>query len=356
VRAMVALGALLAALTVLPAGAGAASRPPSEFFGTQTWSFPSEPEFDRMRSGRVGMLRTTFTWAMVEPRPGDRNWVAYDFLVSRAARRGIDVLPVLIGSPPYVARRETYPPRRRADIRRFQAFVADAVRRYGPRGRFWAENPGVPHRPINHWQVWNEPSFPSYWYGRPSARGYARFLRPVRRTIKRANRRAKVVLAGLPESRSGVPMLRYLSQLYGGGARRAFDVVALHPYARDHRGVEGALVRVRRLMRRRGDRRKPIWLTELGWASAGPRGPFVAGVAGQASRLERTYRMLIRKRRRYGVQRTVWFSFRDRPLSAGERDWWAPHTGLFDTAGNPKPAWRSLTRLSGGSAGSGPIP
>ena len=32
------------------------------------------------------------------------------------------------------------------------------------------------------------------------------------------------------------------------------------------------------------------------------------------------------------------FSLRDRELFKGERDWWAPHTGLFDVHGNPKPA------------------
>jgi len=49
----------------------------------------------------------------------------------------------------------------------------------------------------------------------------------------------------------------------------------------------------------------------------------------------------------------VWFSWRDRAPEPGEDNWWAINTGLFDRAGNPKPAWQAFARVSGGRAGLG---
>ena len=45
--------------------------------------------------------------------------------------------------------------------------------------------------------------------------------------------------------------------------------MAVHPYAENARGVEGELSRIRCVMRRRGDGRTPVWISELGWATGG---------------------------------------------------------------------------------------
>jgi hypothetical protein len=356
------IGALVTALVLVSVAlptAAEARRAPREFIGIQSWNIPTQREFDRMGRAGVRTFRINLLWSVVEYQRGARNWELYDQIVASAARSGIRVLPALVGSPRFAARKFEYPPRGRANTRRFARFITEAVRRYGTRGTFWAANRGLPYRPAKWWQVWNEPNFRGYWNGRPSARGYAKLLRTARRAIKRADRRARIVLAGLPETRLGIPMRRYLPRLYRARARRLFDAVAVHPYARDHRGVMASVRRARRIMRRYRDRRKAIWLTEVGWATGGRVGKttrkFKTSRRGQARRLRRTLSAVTRARRRYRIAKLVWFSWRDRPPNPRERSWWAIHTGLFTRSGHPKPAWPTLVRFTGGAAGSGPL-
>ena len=133
------------------------------------------------------------------------------------------------------------------------------------------------------------------------------------------------------------------------GLRSKFDALAIHPYAANHEGVLGAVRRVRDIMARNGDRRKPILLTEVGWATggnvSGGTRRFRTSPKQQAARLRKTYRALLRIRRRYAVGLVVWFSWRDRAPSSDEPNWWAIHTGLFTRSGKPKPAWRTYRRI-----------
>jgi Glycosyl hydrolase catalytic core len=344
--------ACVVALALAAPAASLAARPSQDFFGIAAWTPPSPAEFERMGRARLGVYRTTMLWSVVEQRRGRRDWRYYDDLIARSSRAGMTLLPTLVGSPRFAAPRETSPPRGGAPMRRWLGFVRAAVNRYGRRGTIWKRNPSLPYRPIRAWQVWNEPNFPSWWRGRPNARQYTRFLARSRGAIRRGDRRATVVLAGLPESPLGIPMKRFLPALYRAGARRLFDAVAVHAYARNHRGALAVVERARAIMRRNGDRRKPIWVTEMGWATGGQvsrrTGAFTTTPAGQAARVTQTFRAFIRARKRLRIGMIVWFSWRDRLPIAGERDWWGLHTGLFDVNGNPKPAWPALVRQTGG--------
>jgi polysaccharide biosynthesis protein PslG len=339
-----------ALLLTLPAHAGALEFPRG-FFGLQAWGEPSAAEFDAMGRARVDVVRFNLDWSNVEPHPGHRAWKRYDTLVEGMARNGITPLPVLYGTPSFAAEERNDPPIASDAAQAFGRFVTDATRRYGRGGDFWRLHPDLPYTPIVMWQVWNEPNFAAYWNGRPNARQYAALLSVARTAIRAADPRGRVMLAGLPESRGGMPISRYLAALYGvRGSRKLFDAVALNPYARDARGVVAAVKRVRRVMDAGGDTRKSIWLTELGWATAGPVSPFRTSLAGQARRLVQSYQAALALHRRYHVDAVVWFAWRDRALGAGERDWWAPHTGLFSLSGKAKPAWRAFTDLTGGLA------
>ncbi len=316
-----AIGLALAAIAL--AGAPSAGAAPRSFYGLQAWTTPSNGELIRMHRGGAGTYRFALLWPVVEPRRGARHWAAYDQVVASVARAGLRMLPVLSGSPPFAARKAQYPPRSRSGKRAFARFVRDAVRRYGRRGRFWRERPDVPKRPITAWQIWNEPNYPAYWNGRPSARGYVSMLRSARSAMKKGDRRAKLVTAGLPQTRNrkGVPMTRYLRALYRRRGRRLFDVVAVNSYSRTASGVIGTVKRARSVMRRGGDRRKQVWVTEVGWGTDGRANGFSAAYkttqAGQAARLSGIYRGFARARRRLRVGMVVWFSWRDRAPAAG---------------------------------------
>ena len=341
---------MLGALAVLVAGCGgkgsgdrSTGSPPRDFVGHPGYR---ERGLARIRGAGVGLIRQTFDWAGIERRPRRYSLHAYDRFVVSAAERGLQVLPILFNPPAFRssapergARRGTYPPRRPAEMGRFAALLVD---RYGPSGSLWRARPGVRRLPIRSWQVWNEPSVSAYWPSGPDAGEYAALLRAVGAAIKRRDPGAEIVTAGIPASSSGVPLLRYVDDLYLAGAGSAFDVLAIHAYARDPDDVLAAVEEARGAMRRRGDARKPMWITELGWASDGPPSEFTVGAGRQAAHIDRTLRALTAARARLGLRGVVYYGWRDGRPYEGGRDFWGLHTGLLDLRGRPKPALASF--------------
>ena len=337
-------------LLLLPAAA--AARTPAGFVGMTSEDVLAGSSAYRaqmlavQRSSGVRLLRQKFDWAIIEssPRRYDLGW--YDGYVLDAARHGIRVLPILFNAPSFYARRGggACPPRRMATMARF---ARKLVRRYGRRGSLWRQNPGVRRVPITSWQIWNEPNLRVYWCGRPRARAYARMLRVVGKSIRRVNRRAEIVTAGLPPSElSGtVPLPRFIRQLYRAGGRRWFSTLAINSYAKNHRELRRLLRGVRRIMNGHGDWRARIWLTELGWGDSGPRHRFVVGARGQAKRIKSSFRYLRRARGRLRLRGVVYYSWRDgHPYPPHYKDMWGLHTGLLRADGSAKPAYRAFRR------------
>jgi hypothetical protein len=305
-------------------------------------------ELDAQRSAGVDIVRQSFDWAAIERLPGRYDFSFYDRYVGDLARHRIRVLPILFNAPsfrtPRRRRRGTYPPRRYSDLGRFGAVL---VRRYGPRGSFWRRHRGLPRMSVRAWQIWNEPNLPVYWPTGPSPRQYTRLLKAAAKRIKRADRRAEIVTAGLPESRLGTPLKRFVSGMYRAGAKRWFDTLAINPYARTPRGVAKLVRATRRLMNARGDRRGRIWVTEFGWATGGPRHRFRVSRAGQAARVRATLRTLYRSRRRYRLRGAVYYNWRDaKPYPPLFQDFFGLHTGLLDLSGRDKPALASFRRVA----------
>src|SRR3712207_8666952 len=89
-----------------------------------------------------------------------------------------------------------------------------------------------------------------------------RSLRAAHGAIKAADPGAQVVMAGLT-NRSWEDLAR----MYRAGARGTFDAAAIHPFSRRVTNVLKIVELARREMRRRGDARKPLLLTEISWTS-----------------------------------------------------------------------------------------
>lgn len=344
--------ALAAALSVSATPAAAAA--PRSFFGVQaTPDYPpmaSATDFSRMAEARVGTLRLDFNWQGVQhDLSTPRDWRFYDATMRRTANAGVTVLAHLIGSPSFAAARSSNAPRTSLGRREFRRFVGDVVRRYGRGGSFW-RTCGCRYKPVKAYQVWNEVNLPFWWSGHSvSAKGYASLLKLISREIRRNDPKATVVLAGLPEGKRGVRRTRYLARLYRTSRRvkRYFDAVAIHPYARTHRGVKTAVRQIRRVMRRYRDRKTKLWITESGWADGGRPTFTVTSTSGQATKLRKTFRMLRANRRRYRISRVIWFTWKDLPVrNDGNGDWWGLHCGLFRRDGSPKPAWFSFRSFS----------
>jgi hypothetical protein len=98
-------------------------------------------------------------------------------------------------------------------------------------------------------------------------------------------------------------------------------------------------------MRRFRDDEKPIWITEVGWASRGTPPGLVVGSRGQADYLRQTFELAAAGRDRLWIAGVVWYSLTDTPGPL-----WVGHYGLFKLAGAAKPAWSAFVQVAGGSS------
>ena len=360
-RAMVmACLALLAALTLaVPADAGAGIG--KYRVGIVTGPPVGSGDYDRMGNAKVRHARITFSWEVIETKPPNGSngcagaeyggFQRYDLQVLGASRKRIKILPTIFGSPDYVDKRGRWMPstRNARDINAYKCFLRELVRRYG-RGSQLVRQKNA--RPITEWQLWNEPSLPIYnRNNKPNPKEYARFVKISSSEINRIDRKATVVLAGMPErTKGGMPLKKFLKRFYRvKGIKKKFDVLALHPYAANARGVKGALVRLRKLLRRVGDRRQVIWITEVGFGTGG-EGPnfLVVSEKAQAKKLKGILTFLKKNHRRYKVGTVDWFRWRDQPKPQHHRtDTWPNHAGIYRKNGTPKPACHKYRRFTG---------
>ena len=121
-----------------------------------------------------------------------------------------------------------------------------------------------------------------------------------------------------------------------------FDAVAVHPFAENEKGVLGGVKRIRKIMDKNGDKRKALWVTEVGFASTGPASPFSTNEKGQAKLLKKVFKTLGKVSNRMKVQRALWFTWRD-----SDRD---PPRFKQNAAGRPTPdcsTIRASRRLRG---------
>ncbi|WP_372791982.1 hypothetical protein [Paraconexibacter sp.] len=348
--------------TPATAAVTASGRLPADFLGlVSEHAFAAGPADrakilgDQRRTG-VQLLRQTFDWSTIEKTRGVYDFSIYDGFVHATARARIRLLPIIFRAPAFRSRTAkpsrtrkitattTFPPRSNADMARFAARL---VRRYGPRGTFWKENPDLPPLPIRSWQVWNEPNLPAYWGGRPNAKQYVSMLRTVGSAIRKADRKAEIVSGGIPESRQGIPLRTYLTQMRRAGGLKTFTTLAIHPYARNDAGVITAVSSTRRLLNGWGYRRMPIWVTELGWASQGPRSAFTAGPTRQGRYILHAITGLGQRAKQLNVRGVVYYGWKDAEPYPGGKDFWGLHTGLLRQDGTGKPALSKYYQAAG---------
>lgn len=296
-------------------------------------------EWDRMAGAGVQTMRASFYWSEIEPQPGVFDFTATDTLVAEATARRMAVLPVIIRAPQWArGGNEYYPPSDKSAIKP----VAEAlVQRYGPGGSFWAERPALSPMPLRHWQIWNEPSLPLYWWDQPFQEGYVELLKHAAASIRAADPGAKIVLSGLTND-----SWNDLEKIYDAGGRGAFDIVALHPYTRYPDDVIRAIEINRRVMRRHGDGALPVWATEITWAAINRKRvhavpTWATGPQGQADLLRSALRKLARERKRLKLERVIWYTW----LSRYRDDEWPDYTGLRRTTRDGTKAMPALKRF-----------
>ncbi len=392
---LLTLGWLVALCALAAAGsARAEAKAPAEFFGVVPSEGLSEADFMAMETSGVRTLRLMFFWPVIEPSPGEFSWGSYDGLVKQAAEHDIRILPMLFGTPGwanFLAGRGKCDvlcaPNAEVSRDAFAAFAAALARRYGPGGEFWGGSPpggaggsggggncgGLPvpilcrpeiaapgaraeapcecaePLPITSWQIWNEQNSPKYYRPAPNPEDYAQLVTRAGAAIRGVDPAAEIVLGGMwgpPTADEVIPTDAYLRRLYATpGFAEAFDAVAVHPYAPNIRGLKQQMRIVRRTVKRAGDPSVAIWITELGWASGGPRNGLVKTRKAQARLLRKSFTYLLAKRRAWGIRGITWYSWSD--VTAEQADCaWCPRSGLRSRSGAEKPAGKAFRRLA----------
>lgn len=273
----------------------------------------------KARDAGVKWSREDFSWGRLEPRRGEFHWDYYDQLLDCARRNGITVYAI-IGywtgwTKPYTTE----------GIEDYVRFTRALVAHYQDR--------------IHQWEIWNEPNI-FFWQGPKEM--YAELLTKSFHAIKEVDPQAQVL--GL--STSGVDF-KFIEQVLAQQA--PFDVLTVHPYRRLLKEDDFIrdLKKASDLVRLADGARRPVWITEMGWATHVPhhalRQDFESNTQrAQAELIARTYLSTIAS----GVEpRTFWYDFRD----DGDDPFYFEHNmGVLRADGRPKPAYiayATMTRL-----------
>jgi hypothetical protein len=356
IRRLAAVGAvaIIALLLAVPS-AGAKG---SNFYGLN-FSFRdmSQKDVSKLNASGAKTVRWAFFWARLEHFSGRFNWDPADKVVGDLASKGIRVLPILYGTPPWIANDPSKPPIDSQEGRDgWQGFLRAAVKRYGPNGDFWTgpyatEHPGDPAMPISTWQIWNEPNLKSHWSGGPSPGGYAKLLKLSDSAIKGADSGAKVMFAGMPGYSNDINAWDFMRKVYKKhGVEKDFDFAALHPYGHTVHQTLAETQRVRKVMRKAGDGHKPLWITEVGWGSLPENAtPYhlTKGKKGQARILKHSFRALKKKKHHWHIKKVIWFNFRDPRGGGVDKCSFCSSAGLLNNDFSKKPSWsafRSFTK------------
>jgi hypothetical protein len=349
VRRLAPLALLICAL--LPAAASA-QRVPRNFFGVMVNGPMDSPRTDLMseealmRQAGVETQRVPFNWDQIQPDPNAApDWSLVDRKVLAAAANGMDVLGLVLGSPPWASTHPSIPLSPPKDPNTYANFLRLCIARYGPFGSLWTEHPEVKPIPIRAWQVWNEPNLSAYFSVQPFAKPYVRLLRTARSAIKSADPGATVVMAGLANF-----SWKDIRKLYKAHVRGAFDVAAVHPFS----GRPSNSLKITRLNREvmdhYGDRRKPIWLTEFTWPSAKGKTKNLRGwevtEAGQARKLTAAYKLYIKARKKLRLQRIYWYTWAAYDSPPNSFDFSGLRHSTPDYAFSSKPAFGAFEAIT----------
>lgn len=227
------------------------------------------------------------------------------------------------------------------DLDGWKAWASKVVARYGVGGTFWKDRKDAQYAPT-HFEILNEP-YGSWFFTPPEPAAYAKFFVQVVGAAKKANPRAKFLLAGYPfpyvisgktnSSQSWDNLLK--SSPDGAAAQQLADGVTIHPYGSftGDRGWRGAIATHNDFPQ------LPVWLTEIGYRL----GEVIDGVTvttqTQATLMQRSLQDYMSWP---WAQAYVWFTWGDYDSSTtGEHNYY----GIVEPDGSHRPAYDTYQRF-----------
>jgi hypothetical protein len=322
----------------------ATAKVPKSFFGASADS-PTDHDYSRMARTGFGTSRFDINWRAVQKtRKGGYDWGYVDARMRQGAEVGMRASLILIGTPRFVRKSPDgfFPPTDSTEnLQEWEDFLEAAVRRYGPDGHFWSENPDLDALPVHQWVIWNEQNARAFWRPKPDTRDYARLVTASDQAISSVDKKAQLVLGGMygyPRDSRAIDATDFIKKLYRvKHIERHFEAIALHPYGPGVGTVRKQIEQARSAVRKAGDPGVGILIGEIGWASDGPaKSDEVVGAKGQATRLRKGLQMLVDKRNAWNIVGAYVYLWRD-PTSETPC-LWCPGAGLVEVDGTPKPA------------------
>jgi hypothetical protein len=363
--------AMSVAMLALVAFAGSArAAVPATFWGVVPQATPTQEQWAKLKAGGVDTVRIPVDWSGIEASPGAFDLTGVDQLVKRASAAGLEVLPFVYGAPTWAVPSVTVPgtggakaparlPAAGTAGTAWSEMLQTLVKRYGPGGTLWAQNPEVTARPISNWQIWNEPNF-HFFVAHPNGAEYGKLVKTSFTALRGADPAAHVILAGLfarpkggREKNASSPYASlFLQKMYQGnpGIKADFQGVALHPYTRKFQELAPEIEETRKVLIKNKDATKGLWITELGWSSKPPpanplENIFAKGVKGQAQQLKGAFTVLSANIAKWHLARVYWYSVDDSPGACNFCD----GSGLFRSGFIPKPSWNEYVKFAGGT-------
>lgn len=358
-RRLLLIPLAIALLALTPATAGSrVGAAPAGFIGISPQGATDADDYALMREAGITSVRLPMNWAELVPEARDRfapRWEILDGQVEHAAANRMRPFMFVWGTPEWVSPKLGAEPVSTARQRRaWMQFLRAAVLRYGPKGSFWREHRDLPRRPVRMWEIWNEENIVTF-SKEPDPARFGRLIRMSGALLHRADPGSTVILGGLfgrpLQVPPNVPSAGFLAGLYRvPGIKRYFDGVALHPYVADAGALEGQIENLRAVMSLNGDVGTPLYVTEMGWGSAGFESRWERGPRGQARELDRSFAMLTGNRRRWRIGGIWWFSWADQTGSCQFCD----SAGLLTNRREAKPSWYRFNAWTGGDAATVP--
>lgn len=325
-------------LAGLPAAGDASLAPASPFgMGVYLNRYGADPRglalmeraANLARDAGVKWSREDFSWGRIEPLRGRFDWAYYDQLLACAKRNGISVYAIVgywtAWTKPYTSE----------GIDDYVRFLKAMVNRY--------------RKDVHQWEIWNEPNI-FFWQGPKGL--YAELLTKSYAAVKEVDPSAQVL--GLSTSGIDTKFIDRMLQL-----KAPFDVLTIHPYRsrlNDQAFIQD-LKAVSDQVRRPDGSRRPVWLTEMGWATHQPhntsRQDFAPNtLRAQAQLIARSYLCALVS----GVDPlTFWYDFRN---DGDDPIYFEHQMGIVYNDFRPKPAYlafATMTRALQGKQLAGPV-
>ncbi|MDR2144457.1 MAG: hypothetical protein LBP29_08820 [Treponema sp.] len=273
---------------------------PEDFIGISPDRTNLAPRYvEKLDEFGAAWIRTSIRWDSIEKEEGVWDFSGWDPYVDAAERAGKKLIFILCYDVPWLYKdlkqHRNFTERETAY---FLKYVEQVVTRY--RGR------------IGAFEIWNEPNG-WFWYG--SNRRFFALSAAVAKKVKELDPDVPVLAGSLFRATPG-----FIRGMFKAGAFDNVDGISLHPYASDALHTVKQVDKLRKIMAE-FNCTKPIWITEVGYATR--------GIYFSACNLQSYPEYIIKTLSGLAVRGTrnaVWYELMDERNPGDEEDlWWPGH-------------------------------